>query len=242
MEPDARLATELIGLDPEEYLQAASELLQKLFPCENVVYNALDARAPTAKVRVYPDLPFPEHVADILPGIWNDHPLVLSYRGETGKGIWKPRRLSDLVSDELLYRSRAYHETLAPLGSNRELAFLVARPTAFSLTGWAINRNNRDFTDTEVEVAGCVQPVLKLLEASRHEKTAGRQWVEASEEHGLTAREQEILRLLGQGLTGTAIGHLLGISPRTVAKHLEHSYTKLGCNNRIDALRRLRGE
>ncbi|WP_437773799.1 response regulator transcription factor [Arthrobacter sp. KNU40] len=50
------------------------------------------------------------------------------------------------------------------------------------------------------------------------------------------------MRLLGQGLKTAAIGHLLGCSPRTVAKHLEHAYAKLGSNNRVDALRRLRGE
>lgn len=243
MEPATKLAAELIGLrDPEEYLQAAGELLLKLFPCENVVYNVLDVRAPTADVHVLPAYPFPTHAADILPEIWNDHPLVLSYQHDTGDGIWTPRRLSDLVTDTQLYRSRAYHETLAPLGSNRELAFLVTQPTPFTLTGWAINRVHQDFTDFEVHLVGYIQPVLRLLEASHHEKHPDIRWATAAHVHGLSAREQEILRLVGQGLTATAISHLLGISPRTVAKHLEHSYTKLGCTNRVDALRRLRGE
>ncbi|WP_370872098.1 LuxR C-terminal-related transcriptional regulator [Arthrobacter bambusae] len=34
---------------------------------------------------------------------------------------------------------------------------------------------------------------------------------------------------------------MLGVSPRTVAKHLEHAYAKLRCTNRIDALRILTG-
>jgi len=49
------------------------------------------------------------------------------------------------------------------------------------------------------------------------------------------------VQLLEKGLTGVSIGHLLGISPRTVAKHLEHIYAKLGISNRIEALNRLRG-
>ncbi|WP_138418714.1 helix-turn-helix domain-containing protein [Sinomonas gamaensis] len=57
----------------------------------------------------------------------------------------------------------------------------------------------------------------------------------------MTSREHEILQLIGRGLTGVSVGHLLGISPRTVAKHLEHAYAKLGCTNRIDALRLLNG-
>jgi DNA-binding CsgD family transcriptional regulator len=61
------------------------------------------------------------------------------------------------------------------------------------------------------------------------------------EDYSLTAREHQILQLLDKGLTGLAIEHLLGISPRTVAKHLEHVYAKLGVSNRIDGLNQLRG-
>lgn len=54
--------------------------------------------------------------------------------------------------------------------------------------------------------------------------------------------EQQVLDLLGKGLIGAAIGRLLGISPRMVAKHLENAYAKLGCTNRIDGLCRPKGQ
>lgn len=52
----------------------------------------------------------------------------------------------------------------------------------------------------------------------------------------LTPREREILDLVASGWTNTAIAHALRISPRTVAKHLEHAYRKLGVTNRAAAV------
>jgi DNA-binding CsgD family transcriptional regulator len=43
----------------------------------------------------------------------------------------------------------------------------------------------------------------------------------------LTAREAQVLELLSAGDNNHRIAHRLGISPRTVDKHLEHAYTKL---------------
>ena len=52
----------------------------------------------------------------------------------------------------------------------------------------------------------------------------------------LTARESEVLDQVALGLTNQAIGHALGCSPRTVAKHLEHAYRKLGVACRVSAV------
>ena len=45
---------------------------------------------------------------------------------------------------------------------------------------------------------------------------------------GLTPREAEVLRALATGSTPAQMAQALGISPRTVHKHLEHAYRKLG--------------
>ncbi|MEP6462542.1 MAG: LuxR C-terminal-related transcriptional regulator [Frankiaceae bacterium] len=52
----------------------------------------------------------------------------------------------------------------------------------------------------------------------------------------LTARELSVLAVLAEGLSADAIGRPLGISQRTVAKHLEHIYRKLDCNDRLVAV------
>ena len=53
---------------------------------------------------------------------------------------------------------------------------------------------------------------------------------------GLTSREAEILLAAAHGLTETAIGDRLAVSPRTVNKHLEHIYRRLEVTGRRQAV------
>jgi DNA-binding NarL/FixJ family response regulator len=52
---------------------------------------------------------------------------------------------------------------------------------------------------------------------------------------GLTTREIDVLRLLARGLTNKDIAVRLVISPKTVANHVEHIYTKVGASTRAAA-------
>jgi len=58
---------------------------------------------------------------------------------------------------------------------------------------------------------------------------------EFSSELGLTSREGEVLSWLAKGKTNRDIAQILGLSPRTVDKHLEQIYAKLGVENRTAA-------
>ncbi len=51
----------------------------------------------------------------------------------------------------------------------------------------------------------------------------------------LTMRETEVLSWLAKGKTNRDIGDILGMSPRTVNKHLEHIFEKLGVETRTAA-------
>jgi DNA-binding CsgD family transcriptional regulator len=51
----------------------------------------------------------------------------------------------------------------------------------------------------------------------------------------LTTREAEVLHWVAQGKTNRDIGDILGTSPRTVHKHLEHVFAKLGVETRTAA-------
>jgi DNA-binding NarL/FixJ family response regulator len=58
---------------------------------------------------------------------------------------------------------------------------------------------------------------------------------EFSSEFRLTTREGEVLSWLSKGKTNRDIAQILGLSPRTVDKHLEQIYAKLGVENRTAA-------
>jgi DNA-binding NarL/FixJ family response regulator len=53
----------------------------------------------------------------------------------------------------------------------------------------------------------------------------------------LTAREQEILKLLGKAMSNKEIADTMGLSPETVKSHLQRIYAKLGVSTRAAAIR-----
>ena len=73
---------------------------------------------------------------------------------------------------------------------------------------------------------------LLLLEEQRAEYSAKRM----CELWSLTPREAEVLGWLAGGKTNRDIAEILGMSPRTVNKHLEHIYVKLGVETRAAAV------
>jgi len=52
----------------------------------------------------------------------------------------------------------------------------------------------------------------------------------------LTAREREVLKLLSEGFRQSEIAHVLVISPRTVATHIQRVLKKLNVNDRTQAV------
>jgi ATP/maltotriose-dependent transcriptional regulator MalT len=54
----------------------------------------------------------------------------------------------------------------------------------------------------------------------------------------VTGREREVLKLLATSSTAARIGRELRISERTVHKHLENLYGKLGVHDRLAAVLR----
>ena len=59
----------------------------------------------------------------------------------------------------------------------------------------------------------------------------------AADEARLTSRQVVILSLVAQGITSRAIASRLHISPRTVERHLQNIYTRLGVSDRVSAVR-----
>ncbi|HNE43670.1 MAG: response regulator transcription factor [Betaproteobacteria bacterium] len=88
----------------------------------------------------------------------------------------------------------------------------------------------------------------RRLLASFHDQTGEEEWLVVLREESdasavealiaafrLTQREAEVLYWVVQGKTSKDIGDILGSSPRTVNKHLEHVFEKLGVETRTAA-------
>jgi DNA-binding CsgD family transcriptional regulator len=78
--------------------------------------------------------------------------------------------------------------------------------------------------------AGMDESMLLIELSSNHALPAGRLASAA-----LTPRETEVLSWLAKGKTNRDIGEILKMSPRTVSKHLEHIFEKLGVETRSAA-------
>lgn len=85
-----------------------------------------------------------------------------------------------------------------------------------------------DLATVESERPGEV--LIKLAEVREDGKVAALQ-----KQGGLTRREAEVLLWVSYGKTNKTISEILGISPRTVNKHLEQVFRKLGVETRAAA-------
>jgi DNA-binding CsgD family transcriptional regulator len=105
-----------------------------------------------------------------------------------------------------------------------------------------MSRARHDFCEEDRALLGVLRaPLMAALLRARRRRQAGQ--VYAAMACGgladLTEREIQILRLVADGRTNVSIAHALEVSPRTVAKHLEHIYRKFKVSSRAAAVSRM---
>ncbi|MGZ4996159.1 MAG: response regulator, partial [Methylobacter sp.] len=84
------------------------------------------------------------------------------------------------------------------------------------------------------KITACQNTSEYLLVLEKHSAEWDLDWVRNS--LGLTVREAEILMWISRGKTNKEAGLILGSSPRTINKHLEHIFEKLGVVTRAAAV------
>jgi DNA-binding response OmpR family regulator/DNA-binding CsgD family transcriptional regulator len=115
------------------------------------------------------------------------------------------------------------------------------------LLSWIGDANQARRANREARPLLVAQGNRRLL-ASFHDQTGDEEWLVVLREENdasaiesliaafrLTQREAEVLYWVVQGKTSNDIGEILGNSPRTVNKHLEHVFEKLGVETRTAA-------
>ncbi|TWB43930.1 response regulator [Nitrospirillum pindoramense] len=136
--------------------------------------------------------------------------LLAVFFPDDGSGGNTPNRLPPAVA-----------ERLAQLRRDSAPAILIDGPDA------------NDTRRLEVAYLSQTEPDEFLFRIS--ETGAGRAERALQQALGLTAREAEVLVWIAHGKSNRDISDILGISPRTVNKHLEQVFVKLGVENRASA-------
>ena len=172
-----------------------------------------------------------------------EHPLIRHHGIEGGS---QTRRISDLVSRHEFQRSALYGDYYRRIRLEYEIAMPLFSDQ-HTLVSVVLNRRRLEFSERDRERLELVRPHLVFLYRHARKGVAAPSGdsalpiqVQASAlcQPGLTTRESEVMYWLACGKTDVEIAALLSISPRTVQKHLEHIYVKLGVETRTAAVMR----
>ncbi len=156
---------------------------------------------------------------------FHEHPLVRYHAYQGGRST---QRISDSLSREQFRRSALYNDYYRRIRIDHAMALPIYVRDGV-LVSFVLNRTRRDFTDRERILLDVLRPHLAQV------------YQRLNRLGGLTAREAEVLRWVAAGKSDAQIGAILRISARTVQKHLQHSYEKLGVESRTAAAMRATG-
>lgn len=213
-----------------------AEPLRRLLHADVASYNDVQPGAQTASVAVVEPTWAGARVPDgpVLSDLLCRHPLVQHYVAHQETC---PRTVRDLMPQRAWLDTSAGCMLREILGVTEQLVLPMPGPQG-SVRAWVVMRSSTPFSEAERGMARRVLPLLAAVDtqvdAPQGPARAG--GPRMAETPRLTNREVAVLELLVEGLTAAAVARRLGISPRTVAKHLEHIYRRLGVTNRVSAV------
>jgi DNA-binding NarL/FixJ family response regulator len=145
-----------------------------------------------------------------------------------GKVMWATPQAQKLLSDSL--GSAASDEMILPAALQQWLEHAEQSKGGSKPPATASFPDHPELRLYYMGNAGPNEVLLRLAKDTTSTLPA-----EFTSELGLTTREAEVLSWLSKGKTNRDIAQILGLSPRTVDKHLEQIYAKLGVENRTAA-------
>jgi DNA-binding CsgD family transcriptional regulator len=228
--------------EPDKLPEIAMPGVADLVGCDTVTYNEI-ATAPgqTGYYSSYPDGFIEEDRLPAFEAHVREHPLLVHYQGsEAGE----PAKISDFLSRERFHRLGLYSEFFRHIPVEYQIAFNLTGTADGPLTAIALNRADRDFSDDDRTLLHALsEPLGNALRRARKRHGAEAVLASAGSDRlgDLTDREVEVLQLAARGRTNLAIARTFDVSPRTIAKHLEHIYRKLGVTSRAAAVYRTVG-
>lgn len=224
--------------DPADLGRRALPGLDRLIHADVLSYNELGPEPGQVSYSAYPEnvVLSPDMVAAFEAHRY-ENPLV-DHLQTTGDG--SPMMISDFLSRERFHRLGVYTEFYRHLRVEHQLAIGLPRNNR-RLTRIALNRARGDFTEDDRDLLAVLRTMVvraMIRARSRHRARQALTGPAGTPLAGLTGRELQLLELVALGQTNTAIAHKLGISPRTVAHHLDSIYRKLAVSGRAAAVYR----
>jgi len=151
-----------------------------------------------------------------------------------------------VVADELLLEELASTLTNTPmvalvlLTNNEER--MLPRLRTLDVRGWGMVPLDASALQLQAAVQAVAQELVILPKVHMQRLYGNRVLTEVRNneqlDETLTAREHEVLELVGQGLSNKLIARQLQISEHTVKFHVSSISNKLGASSRTDAVRR----
>jgi DNA-binding CsgD family transcriptional regulator len=234
------LIGDLLGLvELSELREALLVALDRAVPSEWVSINEIGPRPEDMQSVIRPAVP--ERLHDTWAEHGHENPLIARFARTLDTRAY---RFSDVVSSDALHSLPLYQQFYAELGVEHQIAFVVQVSNPFYV-GIALSRAKRDFTDAERDLLDQARPFLigiyrtaiayATLGAQRR-ATGGMDFDdERLMERGLTPREAAVLGRVAHGLSNRDVAIEFGLSERTVGKHLQRCYRKLGARDRSHA-------
>lgn len=226
-----RAALDLLGamnesaLDKRVFAQLGVEQLPQLVASEFTTLSICHLASGRREVFGLPAGALSEQDRAAFDRHFHEHPLVRYHAYQGGRGT---QRISDSLPIEQFRRSALYNDYYRRIRIDHAMALPIYVRDGV-LVSFVLNRTRRNFTDRERALFDVLRPHL------------ARVYQRLNRLGGLTAREAEVLRWVAAGKSDAQIAAILHISARTVQKHLQHSYEKLGVESRTAAAMRANG-
>jgi DNA-binding CsgD family transcriptional regulator len=175
---------------------------------------------------------------EVFDRYFYEHPLVRDH-GRNPNAV--TRRIDDFVAPAEFHRTPLYNDYYRRIRIEHVMAVPIHVDGRF-LVSFVFNRSGSAFTDRDRDLAEVMRPHLSnLYRLSVAIEKARDLPADAPFDRAaapLTSREREVLDWVAAGKTNRDVAAILGASPRTVEKHLERIYEKLGVETRTAAVMR----
>jgi DNA-binding CsgD family transcriptional regulator len=230
-----------------EFARHGLVALSKVVPADLITLSVSDFDTSHRSVVSNPGSAIGRREIEVFDHFFHVHPLVRVHGRNPRAGTY---RISDLLQKDDFRRTPLYNEYYRPIRIDHVMAVPVHIDMRF-VVGFVLNRSGRrGFSERDRKMMDLLCPSMttfyRLCAALDDARTTRAQLRNSNlqstpfMELALTGREREVLDCLAAGKTNRDIAAILGTSTRTVEKHLERIYQKLGVETRTAAVMRSR--